>query len=223
MNLKSLLLVSAFVAVGSAHAVTLAYYNFNGGTAGAPNLAASSTATGVASTLTTTNANPSAFTGTTLNAQNGAPAGNDFAVLNGTNGTNNGSSVLVSLSASAQSLSNVGLSFATRRTSAGFNNIQLAYSTNGTTFTNFGGNLSATNTTYVVKDSGAISAINAAQNVLLRLTFTGGSTDAKDNLGNSRLDNLVVSGDVQAVPEPASMAALGLGALAFVRRRRASK
>jgi hypothetical protein len=56
------------------------------------------------------------------------------------------------------------------------------------------------------------------QLVTLRFQFgsDGSVTDAGFNM-----DNLVVTGSV--VPEPASMAALGMGALALIRRRRAKK
>ena len=41
--------------------------------------------------------------------------------------------------------------------------------------------------------------------------------------GNFRLDNVVLNGNVTAIPEPATMGLLGLGALAMVLRRKMSK
>jgi hypothetical protein len=41
--------------------------------------------------------------------------------------------------------------------------------------------------------------------------------------GNFRLDNVVLNGTVTAIPEPATMSLLGLGALAMVLRRKLSK
>jgi hypothetical protein len=63
--------------------------------------------------------------------------------------------------------------------------------------------------------SGATVASNAQiQAVLSDLQYVGVSTDITSGGDTTRLDN------VTAVPEPASMIALGLGGLALLRRRR---
>jgi hypothetical protein len=38
--------------------------------------------------------------------------------------------------------------------------------------------------------------------------------------GRSRIDNALITGDITYVPEPGSLAILGLGGLALLRRRR---
>jgi len=62
----------------------------------------------------------------------------------------------------------------------------------------------------------SISQINNQANVQLRFTFQDGSTPSADVTQNIRIDNLLFT----AVPEPTSVALLGLGALALGARRR---
>ena len=240
MNLKSSLLVSALAVAGTANADLLSLYNFNDASTmgtSATNAALLLSADGGVlqgtTVLTTTAAvvNVVSFGGTITNANAGDVSGAALAIQAGTNNVNNGTSLILKATANAgTTLSALSFSFAGQRTGTGFNSYQLAYSVNGGVFTDFdsafdldrGGNGFAgfgNGTTAVASSIRAfdLSSIGSRiETVSLRLTYTGATTSA----ANFRLDNLQLNGNVQAVPEPASLAALGLGALALVRRRR---
>lgn len=51
----------------------------------------------------------------------------------------------------------------------------------------------------------------------------GGSYSISYNAGNNMFSSTTVVGDIQAVPEPATMTALSLGAIALLRRRKLSR
>ena len=104
----------------------------------------------------------------------------------------------------------------TRGTSTGFTTHTWSWSADGENFTDVGVLLADTTGLYgerSVSFSG-IGALNQADRAYLKLTFDGATSE----VGNNRIDNLVVSAD--EVPEPASLSVLGLGALALIRRRR---
>lgn len=127
------------------------------------------------------------------------------------------------------------VSFDQQGPGTGPKDFDFTYSTDGTTFTKFA---SYTQTTDSWASSGerkaislksfdlsGVSALTNQSAVYFRLVNTstaainGTTVDPSNTGGSSRLDNVLVS--AAPVPEPASMAALGLGVAAFFRRRKA--
>lgn len=146
--------------------------------------------------------------GTTVNSRQGDAAGQSLTLQGGTANSNNGRFLEIHLS--TVSLTNISISFATQATGTGFNNNQVQYSLDGTTFVNFGAPYApAAIFGLVTYDFSSISGLNNNPNAAFRIVLNGATSAS----GNNRLDNLVVEGMglVTAVPEPASMVLLGLG------------
>jgi hypothetical protein len=236
MKLNLVLLVSALGVAGAANAATLSYYSFNNSTAGTggnlgtlnstdPDVKdASVTSTSLTNTFAA--ANFGTFSGTIVNRLDSTyGSGGSLALQNGANGANNGKYVQFGIGSTTSKFSKLVLSFASQRTGTGFNSNQLSYSTDGVSFVDFGSAYSPASSfasagPNVVQtfDLSSVSALSGVSTVYLRLTFSGATLTSSS--GNNRIDNLIIAGDVQAVPEPASMVALGLGAAAMIRRRR---
>lgn len=130
-------------------------------------------------------------------------------------------------------LQNIQFGWDQTGSNTGPRDFQVQYSTDGTNFSNFGSVYEVGNAagswssvtynpayTYAI-DMSSVSAINEQTNVWVRLTNT--STTAINlgtvaTTGTNRVDNVVVQGT--EVPEPATMAILGMGAAALLRRRK---
>ena len=138
-----------------------------------------------------------AFGGTTTNdPRTTQVAGNSYSIKSNTANIKN-----LVIAFSTTGYQDPVVTFATRGTSTGFTTHQWAYSTNGTTFTNFGSNTANTTATYLTRtlDLSAINALDNAAIVYLRLTVSGATATS----GNNRIDNIVVSAtSLPAGPPP---------------------
>ncbi len=139
-------------------------------------------------------------------------------------------------SVSTLGLSNISLTFDQTSSNTGPRDFGVFYSTNGVSFTQFGAdyqvlpnaapnptwNATTSSPIYTFNyDLSSVTSLNNVSTVTFRLQNTttvaaNGTTVAAT--GTDRVDNVIVQ--TQAVPEPASMAVLGLGVVALIRRRR---
>jgi hypothetical protein len=157
------------------------------------------------------------FGGTTVNAQPSVTGGGTISIQGGTENANNGGYFQFAFSMAG--LTDLTVSYATQRTSTGFNSQVWSWSTDGSTFTDFQ-TLDSIPTAFADAGGNPIFSgpadLDNAATAFLRVTFDG----ATGSSGNNRLDNITFS----AVPEPASIALAGLGVLgAGVALRRRAK
>jgi hypothetical protein len=146
------------------------------------------------------------FLGTTVNAIPPTPAGTSLSLKND---ANNGDFLTVSFSMTG--LRDLVLTYATQRSSTGFNSNQWAYSTNNVTFTNFGSPVVPPSSFGLVTlDLSSVSSLNNATTVFLRYTFNGATSSS----GNNRIDNVQLN--AQAIPEPRASTLLLWGSLALL-------
>lgn len=229
MKAKSFLIILS-VAFGAAtsesQAVVVAYWNFNGlttstnnGTSYSPSSGSGSLTVGVAATdQAGSNRGINSFAGTTTNSLNSDPAGQALVIQGGASESatpvqNNGATIILEVNLS--SLSNPILSFASQRTTTGFNSNQVAYSTDGTSYTNFGtafNPATSFGSTIYTFDFSSINVLDGDSSVFFRITYSG----ATANSGNNRIDNI----QINAVPEPGAALIGAFGMLGLLRRRR---
>ncbi len=160
------------------------------------------------------------FGGSTVNALPGEVGGQALALQGGATGTagqpNNGARL--TLRFNMLNFIDPILTFATQRSNTGFNANQLAWSTDGVNFTDFGSAFNpATAFATQTFDLSAINQLDHATDAYLRITFTGATSAA----GNNRIDNIQVNATLSAVPEPSSWMLVGLVAMGglLVRRK----
>ncbi len=217
LNLSQLFLVFLLL-LQPAHAATVAYWNFNDlsiasssspGSGGAPTSIAANSGSGTLS-LTTWNGTLNDYAGSSLNTLNSDAADTSLSLIADSSG--DGSSIVLSFSMTG--LLDPTLSFATQGTSTGFDANQLAYSTNGTDFTNIGSTFSP-ESSYSIEtfDLSSVDTLDNTTTAYLQITFDG----ATGSTGNNRIDNLQIT----AIPEPTSLllAALSLTLLLSHRQR----
>jgi len=153
------------------------------------------------------------FGGNVLNAQPTVAAGGSISPEGGGPGiTNNGMSIV--LQVSTVGFTDVTVSWAQRGTSSGFNSRQFDYSTDGTTWTNFGTDTGVLGATWEIQnyDLSAVDSIEGQSSVYFRIVLDGATSTS----GNNRFDNITV----QAIPEPAAVLLGAFGLLGLLRRHR---
>jgi len=199
----------------AANASLIAYWNFNTGNTGTPLMEwpgpiAADQGTG-SIVMTGWTGDTSAFAGSTINVLNADVAGGSLSLVNSTGNTS-----YIQANFSMTGLQDLIVTFATRGTSTGYDTGTWSYSTDGSTYTNFGPNTASRVTTYALAtvDFTGVAGLANAASVSLRYTLDGCTTAS----GNNRIDNLQLN--ATPIPEPATLALLGCGAL-FLRRRRA--
>jgi hypothetical protein len=202
-----LALVSTTFLASNAVADLVAHWNFNSltnstnnGTTYAPSSGAGSLTLTCWTTTGTTGI--TAFAGTTVNAVGADTAGQALALQGGTtSGTpNNGAQSVFSFNLS--SFTDPILSFATQKTTTGFSSNQVAYSTDGVIYTDFGSAYNpATSFATQTVDLSSVAALDLAPTAFIRITFSG----ATSNSGNNRIDNIQLNATAVAVPEASSL------------------
>ena len=155
--------------------------------------------------------------GTTLNALHGFVAGDALSVDAGLGRLNNGKHF--QFQTSLTGFKDVQVSWAQQGTHNGFNSRALAFSTNGTDFTEVGVNTGTLDSDWELAsfDLSSFPDLNDAATAWFRVTISGATTDS----GRNRFDNLTIQ--ATAVPEPTSLLLVGLaagGGLAVWGRKR---
>lgn len=210
---------------GAAQADLVASWNFNNipaitiaGTPAALGITsiAATDGTGTVS-LTGFAGNIDDFGGSTVNLYGSDIAGVSLSLIAGGVSPNfPGNGGYITFNVSLTGFENPIITFATQRTSTGFNSVQFAWSTDGTNYTDFGAAyVPASSYALQTIDLTTINALDGAASATFRLTFSGATSVS----GNNRIDNLQVN--ATAVPTPSAAALMGVGILASARRRRA--
>ena len=170
--------------------------------------------------------NLSNFTGTTINEQPGFadPSNRDFALQTGTGG-NAISGTWFQINFNMTNLESLVIDYAVQGSATGPSDVVWQYSTDGSNFTTFGPNVGARSLSRDLASEhfGPIttSALDGLSNVSLRMLFNNGaegSSTPTATAGNNRIDNLTFS--ATAIPEPGTLALIGVSALILYFRRR---
>jgi hypothetical protein len=143
-----------------------------------------------------------AFAGSTVNDPRGTPiAGQSYCPVGGTGFSANGKSMVIKFTMTG--FQDPIIKYATRNTSTGFQTQTWAWSTDNSTYTNFG-TITTITTSFVTKtlDMNSINSLDQATAVYLRVTFTGATSTS----GNNRLDNIVINATAASAGGPTKLA-----------------
>lgn len=197
MKRSLLSLLTVLMTASGALADTVAYWNFNSlsiatastpGNGGVPTSIVANQGTGTLS-LTGYGGTVDDFAGSTVNVIAPDASGASLSVVAG-GATFPGNGTYIELQLNLADFADPIVTYATQKTSTGYNSGAWSYSVGGGTFTNI--------TPAVVPpaayalatvDLSSINAVDGQANVRLRCTFTGASTAA----GNNRIDNLQIN------------------------------
>lgn len=217
-------LTACIVVASPASAALVAYWNFNGlsittasppGSGGVPlAIAADQGQPAATVSLSAWAGNVDDFSGSTINVLGSDPAEESLSLVQA---ASRGNGTYIEVTFSMTGLEDPVVTFATRGTSTGFDTGTWSWSTDGTSFTDVAGVSTATrNTSFALAtvDLSGIDDLDGATAVSLRYTLSGA---VETGGGNNRIDNL----QVNAVPEPGTVAGLAsLALLSLLRRRR---
>lgn len=149
-----------------------------------------------------TESNVESFAGDGDNAQGGDSAGDSFVIQDDAENDNH-----FDIAVSTEDAENIELAFWASKTSTGFNNNTVSYSTDGgSTFTQeFTFDPDDTSSGAVETfDFSSIAALNDNPDVIFRITIDG----ATSATGNNRYDNITVRGDLQPADGPIALDAV---------------
>lgn len=233
MKMRNLATLALVIVAAASQAAVITQWNFNSVVPDGATGTGSSTPNIGAGSITLLNGvtNPSFNSG----VGSSDPAASDNSGFQTTTyaaqGADNGKSG-VQFSVSTLGMQDIKVTWDLRHSNTSSRYSQLQITTDGSTFTNFGavmdGNSGDTWFNNNLFDLSSVSAVNNNANFAFRVVAVFGPngsyvasnpTGTYSSAGTYRFDMVTVSG-TQAVPEPASMAVLGLGALAMARRKR---
>ena len=167
------------------------YWNFNAPADGTPAWTAPVEANEGTGTITYSfdESGVASFGGSSVNAQNGALAGNSFVIQGATDQVNNGEHF--DLNVSTAGYEDIQVAYATRGTGTGFDEQAIAYSTDGgATFTDLETITTPEDFSLQTLDLSSIAAANDNPDLVVRFTLDGSTSSS----GNNRFDNITVEG-----------------------------